>query len=118
MKHVTDKIRRIISGNANTMIKRKSHPFDFIQTRKGILRELMISKESGDLIGLVSPALGEGIFLVLVVYIESQNAEEMISFQKYDVSDGRTSLTAKLPVRDIKGICPFVHSERSRTHVV
>ena len=109
MKHVTERIRRIISGNSNSTIRRRSHPFDFVQTRKGVLRELMIGQESGNLIGLVSPALGEGIFLALVLHVDSETVDEEITFQKYDVTGRRHPVPDKLPVRDIKGVCQFLH---------
>lgn len=112
MKHVADRIRRIITRNANSITQRRRHSFDFVKTRKGVLRELMLSKSSGNLIGLISPVLGEGIFIVLVVDIDSHNAEEMISYRKYDVGDDRTSSTARISIRDIKGVCLFGYSQQ------
>ena len=68
---------------------------------------LLISKESGNLVGLISPSLGEGMFLVLVLSLETENAEEMVAFQKYEITDGRFQVTIKLSVNEIKGVCPF-----------
>lgn len=116
MKHVAERIRKIIFLNDNNKASHtKSYPFDFVQTRKGMLRELMISKEARNLIGLLSPALGEGLFFVWVTNIDYQSTEEVISFQKYNLGDGRASPTAKLSLRDITGVCPFITSQRPTT---
>jgi len=112
MKNLAEKIRKIISGNTYTPIQRKSQPFDCIKTRKGILRELLISKESDNLIGIFSPALGEGMFLIAVQCIESQYSEDVIAFQKYDLRDGRILSTARLSINDIQGICPFISNKQ------
>ena len=107
MKILAEKLRTIISGSVDNSIQKKNVSFDCIKTRKGIVRELLISKESGNLVGLVSPALGEGLLLVLVLSLETENAEEMVVFQKYEITDGRFQVTAKLSVNEIKGVCPF-----------
>lgn len=109
------RIRKIISGDHSTAIPGKSHPFDCVKTGKGILRELMISKESGNLIGLLSPALGEGMFLILVLSIEPENSEGVIAFQRYDTKDSRILPAAKLRINEIKGVCPFVNNKQFPT---
>lgn len=114
MKNLAEQVRKLISGNTNTPIQSKSHPFDCVKTRKGILRELMISKESGNLIGLFSPALGEGMFLIVVQCIESRSPAEEIAFHKFDVRDGRTLSTGRLSVNDIKAICPFINHKHAQ----
>ena len=107
MKIFTERLRTIISGNADNPGRKKNHPFDCIKTRKGIVRELLISKESRNLVGLISPSLGEGMFLVSVLALESENAEEMVAFQRYEITDGRFQGTKRLSVNEIKGVCPF-----------
>lgn len=107
MKILTESLRSIISGNADNSIQKKNHPFDCIKTRKGIVRELLISKESGNLVGLISPSLGEGMFLVSVLSLETENAEEMVAFQRYEITDGRFQDRSSLSVNEIKGVCPF-----------
>jgi hypothetical protein len=111
MKVLTERIRSIISGNPDTSMRKKNHPFDCIKSRKGIARELMISKESRKLIGLISPSLGEGMFLILVLSLESENSEEMVAFQRYEITDGRFQVAARLRVNEIKGICTFVQND-------
>ena len=107
MINLAGRIRKIISGDTNILIQGKNHPFDCVKARRGILRELMISKESGNLIGLITPALGEGMFLILVLSIEPENSEGVVVFQRYDISDSRILPTAKLNINEIKGVCPF-----------
>lgn len=74
----------------------------------------MISKESGNLIGLFSPALGDGMFLIVVQHVESLSRAEVIAFQKYDIRDGRILSTGRLSVNDIKAICPFINYKHPR----
>src|SRR5687768_16642537 len=112
MKILAEKLRTIISGSADNTNQKKNHPFDCIKTRKGIVRELLISKESQNLVGLISPSLGEGMFLVTVLSLESENAEEMVAFQRYEITDGRFQVVTRLSVNEIKGVCPFVHNYR------
>lgn len=107
MKILAEKLRTIISGSADNTNQKKNHPFDCIKSRKGIVRELLISKESGNLVGLISPSLGEGMFLVSVLSLETESAEETVVFQRYEITDGRFQVTTKLSVNEIKGICPF-----------
>lgn len=114
MKILTERIRSIITGNPDTSVQKK-HPFDCIKTRKGIVRELIISKESRNLIGLISPSLGEGMFLILVLSLESENSEEIVAFQRYEITDARFHVTARLTVNEIKGVCPFIHHIGSKT---
>jgi hypothetical protein len=112
MKTLTERIRGIISATSDSSQSRKKLPFDFIRTRKGIIRELLISKESENMIGVLSPSLGEGMFLILVRSVESQNLDENVAFQVYDIKEGRFQALARLTVNEIKGVCPFVHNPR------
>lgn len=107
MKILTERLRAIISGDSHNSIQKKNHRFDCIKTRKGIVRELLISKESRNLVGLISPSLGEGMFLVIVLSLESENAEEMVAFQRYEITDRRFHVTTRLSVNEIKGVCSF-----------
>jgi hypothetical protein len=116
MKSLTQKIRHVVFGNKNPVIRRRGHPFDYIKTKKGILRELIISQESGNLIGLISPALGEGMFFILVLSIERQNSEEMVVIQKCNVSDGRALSTMKLNLHEIEAACPFIRDRGAAQH--
>ena len=105
MKKVTEVLLKMISRDSRALAGKKGNPFDYVESRKGILRELMISRESGNLIGLFSPILGEGMFLISVSSIESDNS---IVFRKYDIRDGRLLSAGTLCLSDIRGVCPFI----------
>jgi hypothetical protein len=81
-------------------------PFDFIKTRKGILKELVVSKQSGRLLGVYSRALGEGMFLTAVEAIVSHGKEELIVFNRHDMS-GHLLARTRIPLDEIHMVCPF-----------
>lgn len=72
----------------------------------------MISRDAGCLIGLISSSLGEGMFLILVIHIESQNSDEVIAFQRYDIIDGRFLSAARLTIKEIRAVCPSSHNHQ------
>ncbi|MBT1697429.1 hypothetical protein KK083_11115 [Fulvivirgaceae bacterium PWU4] len=81
-------------------------PFDFVRTRKGILKELVISSMSGNVVGIYSRALGEGMFLAAVEKIESNAREEIITLNRYDMS-GHMLARTRVSVDEIHMVCPF-----------
>lgn len=105
MKNFAGKIRELISGSRNPG-QSDDTSFDFIKSKKGILKELYISKQSRNLVGVYSPVLGEGMFLVAVEDIETHHKEEIILFHKYDASGHILTRTA-VSIDEIKMVCPF-----------
>jgi hypothetical protein len=87
-------------------------PMDFVKTRKGILRELVLSKQTGNLIGVYSRAFGDGMFLTTVQDIEGGSKEEIIAFNQYDMSGIILSRT-HLALSEIKMICTFNKTYRN-----
>ena len=81
-------------------------PFDFVRTRKGILKELVISSMSGNVVGIYSRALGEGMFLAAVEKIESTTKEEVITLNRYDMS-GHMLARTRVAIEEIHMVCPF-----------
>ncbi|HYG02810.1 MAG TPA: hypothetical protein VD927_10220 [Chryseosolibacter sp.] len=81
-------------------------PIDFIRTKKQILRELQISKESGNIIGVYARAFGEGMFLTQVEYIDKCDSEEIIHFHRYDMS-GHILSRCEIGISEIKMVFPF-----------
>lgn len=112
MNFFGQKLRALISGSPSNSIENNNHPFNFIQSRSGIVRELQISKDSRSLVGLFSH-VSEGMLLVVVQDMESRGGEEIVVFKKYDIA-GHFLSTMRICVNDIKAICPFV-KERPRT---
>lgn len=78
----------------------------FVKSRKGILKELRNSQESGTLVGVYSRAFGEGMFLTCVSNIEHDTAAEVVTFETYDQS-GQMLNRTRLSIDEIKMVCPF-----------
>src|SRR5687768_4612776 len=111
MKNFAEKIRSLISGkNQSSAIL--NAPVDFVKTKKGIMKELIISKQSGNLLGVYSRAMGEGMFLVTVEEIEKYGKEEVIVFNRYEMS-GYTLSRTRLSIDEIQMVCPFNKSFRT-----
>lgn len=81
-------------------------PLDFVKSRKAILKELVLSKQAGKLIGVYSRALGEGMFLTGVEAILSHGNDELIVFNRYDMS-GHLLARTRVPLDEIHMVCPF-----------
>lgn len=98
-------------------------PFDFVRTRKGILKEPVISSMSGNVVGIYSRALGEGMFLAAVEKIESTVKDEVITLNRYDMS-GHMLARTRVAIDEIHMVCPFnrvysspcVNVERARQY--
>jgi hypothetical protein len=111
MSFFTEKIRRIFkTGGAS--LKTQNQPFDFIRSKKDILRELRLSRDSGDLIGLIAPLLGHGMLFVVVQSIEFTRSQEVVVFTKHDIH-GLVLSTGIIDIGEIKGVCPFVKGKRT-----
>lgn len=115
MKKMTERILQIIFKSPRIVTSKKSHPFDYVGSKKGIMRELMISRESGSLIGLIAPVLGQGMFLVSVSSIESTGS---IVFRKYDFRDRRLLSAGSLSIDDVEAVCPFVMLQQADYHAL
>jgi hypothetical protein len=110
MKFFMKKLRNLISRSSGRPLQHHQ-PFDIVKAKKGIIRELQLSMESGSLIGLFSPVLSDGMLLVTVLSIESKGGREMAILAKYDIA-GTLLSTSNLAINEITGICPFVKGRR------
>jgi hypothetical protein len=111
MNFFAQKLRKLLSASSAGPV-RYHRPFDIVKTKNGIRRELQISMESGSLVGLFSPALSDGMLLVVVLRLESQGSAEAAILAKYDIT-GNLLSTNTLAMSEIKGICPFVKGRRA-----
>jgi hypothetical protein len=84
-------------------------PFDFIKSKKAILKQILISKESGNLLGVYCKAFGEGIILTGVEDIENDEKEAIVVFNRYDMSGHILSRT-RVSIGEIQMVCPFSRS--------
>jgi hypothetical protein len=105
MMNLVEKIKKSLlaqnkPGNSDTS------PLTFIKNRKAILKELTLSRDTGNLIGVYSRALGEGMFLTGVDNIEENHGTEVIVFETYDMS-GQILNRTRVSVDEIKMVCPF-----------
>lgn len=82
-------------------------PLAFVKNRKAIFKELVLSKQSGKLIGVYSCALGEGMFLTCVEAIISHGKDESIVFNRYDMS-GHLLAQTRIPLDEIHMVAPSI----------
>jgi hypothetical protein len=108
MKNFAEKIKSLISGK-NEQAPPNLTPFDFIKSKKAILKQIILSKESGNLLGVYCRAFGEGMFLTGVEGIENDEKEAVIVFSRYDMSGHILSRT-RVSVGEIQMVCPFSRS--------
>jgi hypothetical protein len=106
MRNFAEKIRSLINPKNNNSLIPDNTPFDFVTTRKGILKELVISKQSNSIIGVYCNVFGEGMFLTAVEDIESVTKGEIIVFHQYDMS-GRLLPRTRIDLNEIQMVCPF-----------
>jgi hypothetical protein len=104
---LVDALRKTLSiGNGGESGSHATMPLNFLRTRKSILRELSMSQETGNLIGVYSRAFGEGMFLVSVNSIEIDRSGEVVVFETYDQS-GMILNRTRVSIDEIKMVCPF-----------
>jgi hypothetical protein len=101
---IVEKLKDVFSNTPKS--ESISPGMEFIKSRTAILQELLLSKESGKLIGVYSPAFGEGMFLAKVDQIETDGLHKVIIFHKYDMS-GIILLRTRIELSEIKMVCPF-----------
>jgi hypothetical protein len=77
-----------------------------IKSKKGILRELLFSKQNGSVIGVYSSDLGEGMFLTTVDDIFRVENDEIIVFRAIDIHGSRLHRT-HFSLNEIDTVCPF-----------
>lgn len=108
-----EKIKAFVSRQTTETVPSFDYtPLDFVKTRKGILKELVLSKQSGKLIGVYSRVLGEGMFLTRVEAIQPHGKDEQIVFHRYDMS-GQMLARTRISVDEIHMVCPFNKMFRS-----
>ena len=111
-----EKIRSLVSRKASEPVAPSDFtPLDFVKNRKAILKELVLSKQSGKLIGVYSRALGEGMFLTCVEAIISHGKDESIVFNRYDMS-GHLLARTRIPLDEIHMVCPFNKTFQNPTY--
>jgi hypothetical protein len=104
LKNFAEKIRSLISPRKGA--EKDVTPFDFIKSKKAILKELVISKKIKNVVGVYCDVLGEGMFLTAVQDIERTQNAEVIVFYQYDIT-GRLLIRTRIELDEIQLVCPF-----------
>src|SRR5688500_16398928 len=109
MKNFFSTLKSLFSDEKPSVISIDPTTFDFIRSKKGILRELSLSRESGNVIGIYSNVLGPGMFLTAVETIENA---EIVVVKQNDISGQMLSRT-RIWIDEIQMVCPFNKAYRS-----
>jgi hypothetical protein len=76
----------------------------FVKTRKEITRAIINSLDNQEVLGIYSPALGEGLFLTGVLFFETSQAEPIVTLNRYD-HNGVLLHRTELGISEIKAAC-------------
>lgn len=106
MKDLVDVLRKTLMSSPDSAKGSGTSPMIFVKSRRGILKELRNSFETGNLLGVYSKALGEGMFLTGVSNIEDDTKEEVVTFETYDQSGEMLNRT-RVSIEEIKMVCSF-----------
>jgi hypothetical protein len=106
VKNILESLRSLVSPKDATNSMIDSQTFAFVRTRKAILRELVASWKSRNIVGVYCGAFGEGMFLVAVEDIEPTDKSEVIAFHQYDIS-GKILNRTRVELDEIQMLCPF-----------
>lgn len=105
MISVFDTVRNLILKSPQ---QNSSTDFKILTTKKDIVKAIMHAKDTQNVLGVYAPALGEGLFLTGVLILDTDHAEPVVTFNRYDLN--RIYLTrTQLGVSEIKGVCVFDH---------
>jgi len=98
-------LEKLLSGGNNHRTVTGAS-LNFIKSRKYMLKELQLSKDTGGVIGVYAQPLGEGMFLTVVESIDSSGKEDLITFHRYDLS-GHILSRNELGISEIRMIFSF-----------
>lgn len=92
--------------------------FDILKEKKQILREMEFSRNTGNLVGVYSKRIGEGMFLVGVQDIIRNEADDFtIVFHPFDMS-GHPLVQPAISLREICMIVPFNNPYRKPNEIL
>jgi hypothetical protein len=105
MKNFAERIKSLVTRGKSTAPETKL-PIDFVKTKKGILKELVLSKVSGNAVGVYAKPMGQGMFITVVENIDTNTRNGIIEFSKYDMSGSILSRN-ELTIDEIEMVCPL-----------
>ena len=107
MKNLVEKIKvAVFSRGEGENEVREQFDFGFIKVRKSILAELNNSRETGSLLGIVCPGLGEGMFITAIEDIYGEGKEQIVVLKPYDMS-GHIFSRRHISLSEIRSVSPF-----------
>jgi|GEM_PF-1301540 len=109
MKNIAENFKNLFetapSGTSGTE-RNVGMRINIITSRRGIGKTLFESKETGKVVGVYSPALGEGMLLLGVHDVDANHSDPLIIFENYDLNGIRLQRNA-IPLNEIRSVCPF-----------
>lgn len=101
-----EKLGELLVGDEQERLQLRELEVKFLKDQKSILKQIMLCKKSGGLLGVYSLAFGQGMFLTTVEDIDFKVDDTLISFKPYDMN-GTFIKKSTISVKNISGICPF-----------
>jgi hypothetical protein len=102
MKNILGNVIRLF----NTQTAPKSMRINILKSRKAISSALFSCKDTGKVIGIYSPALGEGMLLLGVDDVLTDHEEPVAIFKRYDLN-GIVLPRTRIAVSEIRSACLF-----------
>ena len=107
MKNLVEKIKvAVFSRDEGEKEVREQFDFEFIKVRKSVLVELNASRETGSLIGIVCPGIGDGMFITAIEDIYGEGKEQIVVLKPYEMS-GHIFSRRHISLSEIRSVCPF-----------
>lgn len=98
----------VIDSVKNLLSKSENSPDDqgmkVVRSRKEIARAIRHALDTNTVLGMYSPALGEGLFLTGVLFFDTSHAEPIVTLNRYD-HHGVLLHRTELGISEIKGVC-------------
>lgn len=101
MKKLIEKFKKYLQPTHRPF----NSPFTFIESKEGIIEEISRSKTTGAVLGLYSPALGQGMFFTGVDDLYLMKNEEIVVLKPFDLH-GVPLKRDHLSIREIKSVSP------------
>lgn len=86
--------------------------FNFLSERElithpdDITGEILKSKQEGNIVGIISPVLGSGMYLTAIDDLILTEGSSRVVLKRFDIS-GYLFPIHEIPLNSIKAVCPF-----------
>jgi hypothetical protein len=103
MKSVVENLKHLLTSRAPVTPESR---VNIITSRRAMGKALFESKHKGNVVGVCSPSLGEGMLLLGVEDFCAQFTEPVFIFNNYDVR-GTLLRKKQVALSEIRSVCPF-----------